>query len=241
VVGGGPDRRRRPRAVLREATRSSTVSSPNSRVRSRPRLFGELTVEDLVAEEPEAIRLAQALALSAGAREGIAENHCAQVADLAASIAVAVGLPEVTVMRCRLAGWLHDLGKIAIPDAILTKAGPLDDEEWAVMRTHAEIGESILRRIAGLSDAAAAVRHHHERYDGSGYPDGLAGDEIPMEARILACADTYSAITVDRVYRAARSGEEAIAELRACAGSQLDPKIVDAAIAVLVAAQERAA
>jgi diguanylate cyclase (GGDEF)-like protein/PAS domain S-box-containing protein len=215
--------------------------SAKRRGRDRTRLFGDLTVEDLVAEEPEAIRLAQALALSAGAREGIAENHCAQVADLAASIAVAVGLPEVTVMRCRLAGWLHDLGKIAIPDAILTKAGPLDDEEWAVMRTHAEIGESILRRIAGLSDAAAAVRHHHERYDGSGYPDGLAGDEIPMEARILACADTYSAITVDRVYRAARSGEEAIAELRACAGSQLDPKIVDAAIAVLVAAQERAA
>jgi diguanylate cyclase (GGDEF)-like protein/PAS domain S-box-containing protein len=215
--------------------------SAKRRGRDRTRLFGELTVEDLVAEEPEAIRLAQALALSAGAREGIAENHCAQVADLAASIAVAVGLPEVTVMRCRLAGWLHDLGKIAIPDAILTKAGPLDDEEWAVMRTHAEIGESILRRIAGLSDAAAAVRHHHERYDGSGYPDGLAGDEIPLEARILACADTYSAITVDRVYRDARSGEEAITELRACAGSQLDPKIVDAAIAVLVAAPERAA
>jgi len=215
--------------------------SAKRRGRDQTRLFGELTVEDLVAEEPEAIRLAQALALSAGAREGIPESHCAQVADLSAAIAAAVGLPEVTVMRCRLAGWLHDLGKIAIPDAILTKAGPLDEAEWAVMRTHAEIGESILRRIAGLSDAAAAVRHHHERFDGSGYPDGLAADDIPMEARIVACADTYSAITVDRVYRSARPADEAIAELRACAGTQLDPRLVDAAIAVLVAAPDRAA
>jgi diguanylate cyclase (GGDEF)-like protein/PAS domain S-box-containing protein len=215
--------------------------SAKRRGRDGTRLFGELTVEDLVAEEPEAIRLAQALALSAGAREGIAENHCAQVADLAAAIAGALGLPEVTVMRCRLAGWLHDLGKIGIPDAILTKAGPLDDEEWAVMRTHAEIGESILRRIAGLSDAAAAVRHHHERFDGTGYPDGLAADEIPIEARIVACADTYSAITVDRVYRRARPAHEAVAELRAVAGSQLDPAVMDAAVSVLVAAPERAA
>jgi diguanylate cyclase (GGDEF)-like protein/PAS domain S-box-containing protein len=212
--------------------------SAKRRGRDQTRLFSELTVEDLVAEEPEAIRLAQALALSAGAREGIAETHCAQVADLAASIASAVGLPEAVVMRCRLAGWLHDLGKIAIPDAILTKPGPLDDAEWAVMRTHAEIGESILRRIAGLSDAAPAVRHHHERFDGSGYPDGLAGDDIPIEASIVACADTYSAITVDRVYRPARSQQEAIAELRACAGTQLDPTVVDAAISVLVAAPQ---
>ncbi len=196
--------------------------SAKRRGRDQARLFSELTV-DLVAEEPEAIRLAQALALSAGAREGIAETHCAHVADLAASIATAVGLPEAVVMRCRLAGWLHDLGKIAIPDAILTKRGPLDEAEWAVMRTHAAIGEAILRRIAGLADAAPAVRHHHERFDGSGYPDGLAGDEIPIEASIVACADTYSAITVDRVYRAARTPNEAIAELRACAGSQLDP------------------
>ncbi len=212
--------------------------SAKRRGRDQTRLFSELTVEDLVAEEPEAIRLAQALALSAGAREGIAETHCAQVADLAASIATAVGLPEAVVMRCRLAGWLHDLGKIAIPDAILTKPGPLDDAEWAVMRTHAEIGESILRRIAGLADAAPAVRHHHERFDGSGYPDGLSGDEIPIEASIVACADTYSAITVDRVYRAARTPREAIAELRACAGTQLDPTVVDAAVSVLVAAPQ---
>src|SRR4051794_26798650 len=135
--------------------------SAKRRGRDQTRLFSELTVEDLVAEEPEAIRLAQALALSAGAREGIAENHCAQVADLAAAIAGALGLPESTVMRCRLAGWLHDPGKIAIPDAVVTKAGPLDDDEWVVMRPHAAIGEPILRRIAGLSDAADAVRHHH--------------------------------------------------------------------------------
>jgi diguanylate cyclase (GGDEF)-like protein/PAS domain S-box-containing protein len=207
--------------------------SAKRRGRDQVRTFSDLTVEDLVAEEPEAIRLAQALALSAGVREGVGEGHCEQVADLSARIAAQLGLDEAMVMRCRLAGWLHDLGKIAIPDAVLTKPGALDDDEWAVMRTHAAVGEGIVRRVAGLADAAPAVRSHHERYDGTGYPDGLVGEAIPLEARVVACADAYSAITVDRVYRDARPHAEAVAELRRSAGSHLDPIVVEALVEAL--------
>jgi diguanylate cyclase (GGDEF)-like protein/PAS domain S-box-containing protein/putative nucleotidyltransferase with HDIG domain len=196
--------------------------------RNRTRLVTELTAEEIAAEEPEAIRLAQALALSAGAREGLPEHHVRQVADLSRSIAEALGLTEDAVLRCRLGGWLHDIGKVAIPDTVLTKPGPLDEDEQAVMRTHAEVGEQIVARIAGLAQAAPIVRHHHERWDGSGYPEGLAGEQIPLEARVVAVADAYSALTSDRVYRSACSVADALAELRASAGSHYDPRCVEA-------------
>ena len=196
--------------------------------RNRTRLVTELTAEEIAAEEPEAIRLAQALALSAGAREGLPERHVRQVAELSRSIAESLGLTEDAVLRCRLGGWLHDIGKVAIPDTVLTKPGPLDEHEQAVMHTHAEVGEQIVARIAGLAQAAPVVRHHHERWDGSGYPDGLAGEEIPLEARVVATADAYSALTSDRVYRPACSVAEALAELRASAGSHYDPRCVEA-------------
>ena len=92
------------------------------------------------------------------------------------------------MLRCRLGGWLHDIGKVAIPDSILAKPGSLDDAEWRIMRAHPEIGEQLIRRISAVSMAAAAVRHHHERVDGGGYPDGLVGEEIPIEARVVAVA-----------------------------------------------------
>ncbi len=196
--------------------------------RNRTRLVTELTAEEIAAEEPEAIRLAEALALSAGAREGLPERHVRQVAELSRSIAESLGLTEDAVLRCRLGGWLHDIGKVAIPDTVLTKPGPLDEDELAVMRTHAEVGEQIVTRIAGLAQAAPIVRHHHERWDGSGYPEGLAGEEIPLEARVVAVADAYSALTSDRVYRTACSVTEALAELRASAGSHYDPLCVQA-------------
>ena len=196
--------------------------------RNRTRLVTELTAEEIAAEEPEAIRLAQALALSAGAREGLPERHVRQVAELSRSIAESLGLTEDAVLRCRLGGWLHDIGKVAIPDNVLTKPGPLDEDEQAVMRTHAEVGEQIVARIAGLAQAAPIVRHHHERWDGSGYPEGLAGEEIPLEARVVAVADAYSALTSDRVYRRACSVAEALDELRASAGSHYDPRCVEA-------------
>jgi len=203
--------------------------------RDRTRLFSELTANDLAAEEPEAIRLAQALSLSAGVREGVPEEHAEEVAELAGGIASGLGLPEDIVLRCRLGGWLHDIGKVAIPDRILTKPGELDEHEWRIMKTHAEIGEQLVRRIDAVSVAALAVRHHHERIDGSGYPDGLAGDAIPVEGRIVAVADAFSAITADRPYRRARTALEALTELHAGAGRDHDQRAVEALARVVAA------
>jgi diguanylate cyclase (GGDEF)-like protein/putative nucleotidyltransferase with HDIG domain len=199
------------------------------------RLFSDLTATDLAAEEPEAIRLAQALSLSAGVREGVPEEHAEEVARLAGAVATDLALPEDMILRCRLGGWLHDIGKVAIPDSILTKPGPLDEAEWRIMRTHAEVGEKLVRRIQSVGSAALAVRHHHEHVDGSGYPDALGGDAIPIEARVIAVADAYSAITADRPYRRARTAVEALAELRACAGRQHDPDAVEALARTLAA------
>jgi putative nucleotidyltransferase with HDIG domain len=196
--------------------------------RDRARLFSELTALDIAAQEPEAIRLAQALSLSAGVREGTPERHAEEVSHIAGAIAVELGLPEDVVVRCRIGGWLHDIGKVGIPDQILTKPAALDAAEWEIMRRHAEIGEQLARRIEAVAPAAPAIRHHHERVDGTGYPDGLAGDAIPIEARIVAVADTYSAITSERPYRRGRTASEAIAELRAQAGRHHDARCVEA-------------
>jgi diguanylate cyclase (GGDEF)-like protein len=196
--------------------------------RDRVRLFAELTPDDLASEEPESIRLAQALSLAASVREGMPELHSEQVSELSGMLAEVLGLSADIVLRCRLGGWLHDIGKVAIPDRILAKAGPLDDAEWLAMRAHAEIGEQITRRIGAVSSAAGAVRHHHERVDGSGYPDGLIGEAIPIEARVVAVADAYSAITSDRVYARGRAIDEALSELRHAAGRHHDPRVVAA-------------
>jgi two-component system, cell cycle response regulator len=128
---------------------------------------------------------------------------------------------------------LHDVGKVAIPEHVLVKPGRLDPAEWAIMRTHPVVGEEVVRRVPALREAAPSVRHHHERYDGSGYPDGLAGATIPIEARVVAAADAYAAITAERPYSAARTPQEAVAELRRSAGGHLDPVVVEALIAVL--------
>jgi diguanylate cyclase (GGDEF)-like protein/putative nucleotidyltransferase with HDIG domain len=185
------------------------------------------------AQEPEAVSMARALAAAAGAREGVPKDHAGDVAALATSAAEGLGLPVDVVLRCRLGGWLHDVGKVAIPQQILEKPGPLDAAEWEVMRTHPAIGEEIVRGVVALREAAAAVRHHHERYAGGGYPDGLAGTAIPIEARIVAAADAFSAMTVDRVYSEARSPADAAIELRRSAGTHLDPAVVEALLAVL--------
>jgi diguanylate cyclase (GGDEF)-like protein/putative nucleotidyltransferase with HDIG domain len=192
-------------------------------------LAGAVTADPLHAE-PEAVAVARALAVVAG---GSLEAHAEAVAELAAQVAEKLGLPDALVLRCRLGGWLHDVGKATIPESILGKPGPLDESEWAVMRTHPAIGEEIVLGAGAVREAAAAVRHHHERYDGTGYPDRLAGDTIPIEARIVAAADAYAAMTADRPYSSARTPQEAMAELQRCAGSQLDERVVAALLAVL--------
>jgi diguanylate cyclase (GGDEF)-like protein len=205
--------------------------------RNCSRLFSELTANDLAAEEPEAIRLAQALSLSAGVREGMPEEHAEQVASVSGAIARDLALPGDMILRCRLGGWLHDIGKVGIPDHILRKPSALDEDEWRIMRTHAEIGEQLVRRIPSVGSAAPAVRHHHEHLDGSGYPDALVGEAIPIEARVIAVADAFSAITTDRPYRRSRTHAEALAELRAGAGQHHDPFAVEALARALAAGE----
>jgi HD-GYP domain-containing protein (c-di-GMP phosphodiesterase class II) len=122
---------------------------------------------------------------------------------------------------------MHDIGKIAIPDTILYKPGPLDDEEWLFMRRHTIIGESILSAAPAFAPAATAVRSSHERFDGGGYPDGLAGEEIPLASRIIFICDSFHAMTSDRTYQQAMDTQAAFDELRRCSGTQFDPQLVE--------------
>lgn len=162
-----------------------------------------------------------------GERSPHLHEHLSNVAELAEAMARARGLAELEVWRIRLAAELHDVGKIAISDAILNKPGPLSNDEWTVMRRHTVIGERIVRSVPSLAPAARLVRSSHERYDGSGYPDGLSADEIEVGASIIAVCDAYDAMITDRVYRGAGSQQAALLELRRCAGSQFDPGIVE--------------
>jgi diguanylate cyclase (GGDEF)-like protein/putative nucleotidyltransferase with HDIG domain len=177
---------------------------------------------------PAVLVLAETLDL----RDTGTAQHSQTVGRYAEQIAASLGLPTDRVQRVRLAGLLHDIGKIGVPDPVLQKPGPLDDEEWAEMRRHPELGARILAG-ANLDDIADWVLAHHERPDGRGYPAGLGEGEIPLEARILSVADAFEAMTSDRVYRTALPFEDAVAELRRHAGTQFDLDIVEAFIECL--------
>ena len=161
------------------------------------------------------------------ARDPALTSHSELVSIYAARIATRLGHFLERIERILLAGTVHDLGKVILPDSILFKPGPLTPDEWDAVRRHPEAGAAMLAE-AGFEDVAVWVRHHHERVDGGGYPHGLAGDDIPLESRILGVADAYEAMTTDRVYRARLGHDAACAELRRCAGSQFDPAVVDA-------------
>jgi HD-GYP domain-containing protein (c-di-GMP phosphodiesterase class II) len=158
---------------------------------------------------------------------------------MSGAVARNLGLNAPEVERVRSAALLHDIGKVAIPDEILRKPGPLTTEEWRLMREHPVIGERILRVLPGLGSVARIVRHEHERWDGGGYPDGLVGEAIPLGSRIIIAADTYHAITSDRPYRAAKSHSEAVEELTRCAGSQFDPRVTEVLIGHLYGRRQR--
>ena len=173
-----------------------------------------------------------ALADVVAGRDRGTSAHSHAVGRYAAAIARELGLPEPIVERLRLSGIVRDIGKIAIPDSVLRKSGWLSAEDWTAMRRHPEVGASILAG-AELEDVSEWVLSHHERHDGTGYPHGLSGTDIPFEARILAVADAYEAMTSDRVYRSAMSEDDACAELVRCAGTQFDPRVVEAFLRVL--------
>lgn len=167
-----------------------------------------------------------ALAEAVEAKDEYVGGHVGRVAAYADMIAEELGLAGPAREDVRNGAVLHDIGKMAIPDAILGKPGPLSPTERTIMETHSLRGEAIVRRVPALEGAALVVRHHHERWDGAGYPDGLAGAAIPLGARIVAVADAFDAMTTDRVYRKALSYEEALKELAREAGRQFDPQVV---------------
>lgn len=149
------------------------------------------------------------------------------IATIAVQLARKLELPDGEIERVRVASLLHDIGKVGVPDQILEKPGPLSSDEWQVVVQHPRIGQEILNRVAAVKDAAAIILHHHERYSGHGYPHGLRGSDIPLGARIVAIADAYDAMLSDRPYRQAIGHAAAVAELRAQAGTQFDPELVE--------------
>jgi two-component system cell cycle response regulator len=163
-------------------------------------------------------------------------EHVGAVAALARAVGERMGISDDLLEGLERAAELHDIGKIAIPDAILNKPGPLDPEEWSFMRRHTLIGESMLSAAPALRSAAKIVRSSHERVDGKGYPDGLRGDQIPLASRIIFVCDAFHAMTSDRPYAQAKDTEAALAELQRCAGTQFDPAVVEAMQAEIAAA-----
>ncbi len=167
-----------------------------------------------------------ALARMVALRDAATAVHSDEVARLSLRVGRALALRESELTTLERAARLHDLGKIAIPDRVLCKAGPLDGAEWALMQHHPAWGAGTVGLLPGLGPVARAVRAHHERWDGSGYPDALRGERIPVESRVIAVCDAYSAMTAERPYAAALGVDDALAELRACAGRQFDPRVV---------------
>jgi HD-GYP domain-containing protein (c-di-GMP phosphodiesterase class II) len=168
------------------------------------------------------------------ADDGYTGRHCHSVVMLALAVGEELGLEAQRMRNLEFGALLHDVGKIAIPKEIINKPGKLDPREWLLVKTHTLEGQRMLDRVGGsMRDVGVIVRSHHERWDGHGYPDGLAGEEIPLESRIISCCDTWNAMRTDRSYRRALSYEAAMAELIAASSTQLDPAIVSALVAVL--------
>ena len=175
---------------------------------------------------PVVMNTLTSLALAVDAKDQFTQGHSQKVSAYAVLIAEAIGLPVSQVEEIRLGGLLHDVGKVGILESILNKNGPLNPDEWEAMKRHVEFGSKLLEPLRGTEQIREMVAHHHEFFDGSGYPDGLAGDQIPLGARIIAIADAYDTITSERTYKKARVPEEALQELGRCGSAQFDPELV---------------
>jgi putative nucleotidyltransferase with HDIG domain len=175
----------------------------------------------------------QSLALAVEAKDPYTKGHSERVGEISEHLATMMGLSAADIERVRIAGILHDIGKIGVSETLLLKKTKLDTAEFESIKQHPVEGLNILRPLNFLNDIIPAVYHHHERYDGTGYPDGLAGEDIPYWARIVQVADTYDAMTSDRPYRAAYSKSQAITEISRCAGTQLDPNVTHTMLKIL--------
>lgn len=186
------------------------------------------------AEEQRAYdRTVRALMAAVETKDVYTRGHSERVSAASVLIARAIGMREDRVHSLRYAGMLHDVGKLGVPTRVLQKNGRLTEGEFAAIQRHPMQGLEIVREIEFLDEAMAGIMHHHERLDGLGYPMGLAGDQIPEFARVIAVADAFDSMTTTRSYRGARSVEEAMAELQRCAGTQFDPQMVAALIAAV--------
>lgn len=215
-----------------------TVSSVRQKAFTDPALvdlFIDITNQAAVAVDNAAVygRLEQtlwntirSLAEAVDAKDSYTRGHSDRVAECAEILARELDLDEETVESIRYAGYLHDTGKIGVPDAVLNKAGRLTSEEYEIIMNHPVLSHKIIEPVDFLRDVKPLVRHHHERHDGTGYPDGLAGEEIPLGAKIIGIADAYEAMTSHRPYRQAMSDDAAIEELKRCSGTQFDPMLV---------------
>ena len=183
--------------------------------------------------EPRVEAGVEALAAAIDMRDGYTSAHSSEVVQLAAEVGRKLALGPATMVELKCAARLHDVGKIAVPDRILRKPGPLDAEEWNTIRTHPEQGAEVLSRIPGLEAVASIVRFHHECWDGSGYPDGLSGEAIPLASRVIAACDALRAMTSNRPYRRAMPCAAALGELERHAGTQFDPGVVSAVIGLV--------
>ncbi|HXG42137.1 MAG TPA: HD-GYP domain-containing protein [Dehalococcoidia bacterium] len=175
----------------------------------------------------------ESLLVDLGLRDLDTLVHAGRCAWLATAVAQALPLSPRFTWVVRAAAVLHDLGKLWVPPSVLLKPGPLTERQWQLMRRHPELGGDVLSSLPGLAEVRDAVLHHHERYDGRGYPHGLRRDEIPLAARVLAVTDAFDAMTTDRPYRRAMPPEQAVRELVRHAGSQFDPDVVDVFLQVL--------
>ncbi len=169
-----------------------------------------------------------ALTSAIDAKDSYTRGHSERVTELSIKLANECKVSDADIENIKIGGLLHDIGKIGIPEAVLNKPGRLNDEEFAIIKSHPDLGIHILGKVEFLEPMVPIIRHHHERYDGRGYPAGLKGDEIPYLARIVSVVDTFDAMTTNRPYRKALSIEESLKEIEKCSGTQFDPEIAAA-------------
>jgi diguanylate cyclase (GGDEF)-like protein/putative nucleotidyltransferase with HDIG domain len=206
---------------LRQFTESLAATEPNN---GKPATAPEQGVQAL----PQAVLdTVTSLAFAIDAKDHYTQGHSQKVSAYAALIAEAMGMKDAEVEEVRLGAVLHDIGKVGVPESILNKNGPLNPEEWETMKAHVNFGAKILDPLTPLARIREMVLHHHEFFDGSGYPESLTGELIPLGARIIAVADAYDTITSDRTYKKARSATDALAELERCSNAQFDGAIVE--------------
>ena len=199
------------------------------------KILSEPTIEAGIKTRSSGLSTVYALASAVDAKDHYTYGHSKKVNTYAVALTEAIGLPPEEVSRISTAALLHDIGKIGIPDKILGKKGKLNPEDWEAIKAHPRLGANIVGNVPSLIPCTGGILYHHERWDGAGYPEGLKGEEIPLDARILAIADTFAAMTSARSYRGAFCDEKVIKELKRGAGTQFDPKLVEVFIGLIEA------